>query len=139
MRKKKYFYVLKSTSMRTLFFIFSLAISQLYAQNLKTSIPLGSFQPKLAFSNYNSIQFTYPNFSFKTYKTPYLLNVYNPTSGLNDAFYLKNQEAKYSKSFYIPQNALYARGTKIDSFNPYGTNNFGAALALGVIDLLLNK
>ncbi|OAZ04785.1 hypothetical protein [Flavobacterium succinicans] len=125
--------------MRTLFFIFSLAISQLYAQNLKMPIPVGSFQPKLAFSNYKSIQFTSPNFSFKTYITPYSLNIYNPASGLNDTFYLKNQEAKYSKSFYIAQNALHARGTKIDSFNPYGTNNIGAALALGVIDLLLNK
>ncbi|MEM0576398.1 hypothetical protein [Flavobacterium polysaccharolyticum] len=125
--------------MRTLFFIIVFATSQMNAQQLKMHIPVASFQPKLVFSNYNSIQFTYPNFSFKTHTTPYLLNIYNPTSGLNDTFYLKNQESKYSKSFYIPQNALYASGTKIDSFNPYGTNNIGAALALGVIDLLLNK
>lgn len=125
--------------MRTLFFIIVFATSQMNAQQLKMPIPAASFQPKLAFSNYNSIQFTYPNFSFKTHTTPYSLNVYNPASGLNDTFYLKNQEAKYSKSFYIPQNVMYPRGAKIDSFNPYGTNNIGAALALGVIDLILNK
>jgi hypothetical protein len=125
--------------MRTLFFIIAFATFQMNAQQLKIPIPVASFQPKLAFSNYNSIQFTYPNFSFKTHTTPYSLNVYNPASGLNDTFYLKNQEAKYSKSFYIPQNVMYPRGAKIDSFNPYGTNNIGAALALGVIDLILNK
>ena len=125
--------------MRTLFFIIAFATFQMNAQQLKMPIPAASFKPKLVFSTYNSIQFTYPNFSFKTHTTPYSLNVYNPASGLNDTFYLKNQEAKYSKSFYIPQNVMYPRGTKIDSFNPYGTNNIGAALALGVIDLLLNK
>lgn len=125
--------------MRTLFFIIAFATSQMNAQQLKMPVPLATFQPKLAFSNYNSIQFTYPNFSFKTHTSPYSLNVYNPASGMNDTFYLKNQEAKYSKSFYIPQNAMYPTGAKIDSFNPYGTNNIGAALALGVIDLLLNK
>ncbi len=102
-------------------------------------IPAANFQPKLAFSNYNGIHFTHPNFNFKTQTKPYLLNIYNPASGLNDSFYLKNQEAKYSKSLYIPQNAVFARATKIDSFNPYGTNNIGAAVALGVIDLLFNK
>jgi hypothetical protein len=125
--------------MRTLFFIIAFATSQMNAQQLKMPIPVATFQPKLAFSNYNSIQFTYPNFSFKTHSRPYSLNVYNPASGLNDSFYLKNQEAKYSKSFYIPENRMNFSGTKIDSFNPYGTNNIGAALALGVIDLLLNK
>lgn len=125
--------------MRTLFFIIVFATSQMNAQQLKMHIPVAYFQSKLVFSNYYSIQFTYPNFNFKTHTTPYLLNIYNPTSGLNDTFYLKNQEAKYSKSFYIPQNAMYPRGAKIDSFNPYGTNNIGAALALGVIDLILNK
>ena len=125
--------------MRTLFFIIAFTTSQMSAQHFKMPIPLATFQPKLAFSNYNSIQFTYPNFSFKTHTTPYSLNVYNPASGLNDTFYLKNQEAKYSKSFFISQNTMYPRGAKIDSFNPYGTNNIGAALALGVIDLILNK
>ena len=125
--------------MRTLFFIIAFTTSQMSAQHFKMPIPLATFQPKLAFLNYNSIQFTYPNFSFKTHTTPYSLNVYNPASGLNDTFYLKNQEAKYSKSFFISQNAMYPRGAKIDSFNPYGTNNIGAALALGVIDLILNK
>lgn len=125
--------------MRTLLFLFVLATSQLYSQNLKMVIPAANFQPKLAFSNYNGIHFTLPNFNFKTHTKPYLLNVYNPASGLNDSFYLKNQEAKYSKSLYIPQNAVFTRGTKIDSFNPYGTNNIVAAVALGVIDLLFNK
>lgn len=125
--------------MRTLFFIIAFATSQMSAQHFKMPIPLATFQPKLAFSNYNSIQFTYPNFSLKTYTKPYSLNVYNPASGLNDTFYLKNQKAKYSKSFYIPENRMNFSGTKIDSFNPYGTNNIGAALALGVIDLILNK
>lgn len=125
--------------MRTLLFLFVLATSHLYSQNLKMTIPAANFLPKYAFTSFNNLQFTYPNLTFKTHSRPYSLNVYNPSSGLNDSFYLKNQEAKYSKSFYIPENRMNFSGTKIDSFNPYGTNNIGAALALGVIDLILNK
>lgn len=125
--------------MRTLLILFALATFQLYSQNQKMSISAANFQSKFAFSNHNNIQFTYPNFSFKTHTKPYSLNVYNPTSGLNDNFYLKNQEAKYSKSLYFPENRMNFSGTKIDSFNPYGTNNIGAAVALGVLDLLFNK
>jgi len=62
--------------MRTLLFLFVLATSQLYSQNLKMVIPAANFQPKLAFSNYNGIHFTHPNFNFKTHTKPYLLNVY---------------------------------------------------------------
>jgi hypothetical protein len=125
--------------MRTLLFLFVLATSQLYSQNLKMTIPAANFQPKFAFTSFNNLQFTYPNLTFKTHSRPYSLNVYNPSSGLNDNFYIKNNEAKYSKSFYIPENRMNFSGAKIDSFNPYGTNNIGAAVALGVIDLLLNK
>lgn len=125
--------------MRTLLLLFALTTAQLYGQNLKTTVPPAHFHTKMTFSTQNTFQFTYPNFSFKKHSNPYILNVYNPISGMNDAFYLKNQEAKYSKSFFIPQNAMFARDVKIDSFNPYGTNNIGAAVALGLIDVLLNK
>jgi hypothetical protein len=68
----------------------------------------------------------------------------NKTTGFNESFYLKSSTNTLNQSNYNtlvePTNAIsFPMYTKKDSFNPHGTQNIGAAIVLGVFDLLTAK
>lgn len=63
--------------------------------------------------------------------------VYNTNSKYNDIYLLHNGNYYLSNATLLLEN--HWRGTKIDSFNPYGTNDLGSAVALGFVNLLLDK
>ena len=65
------------------------------------------------------------------------LTIYNPTTKLSDTYYClgKTYELSVIKSFPT-QNLI---NSKIDSFNPSGTKNFGSALVFGTLNFLFGK
>lgn len=84
-------------------------------------------KPKISF---NSLDFyTQADFS-----------VYNRTTGFTDNFMLHNDEYVYKNSQMFDHNLIY--NNKIDSFNPSGTDDFGASLINGALNMafdFLNK
>ena len=65
------------------------------------------------------------------------LTIYNPTTKLSDTYYClgKTYELSVIKSFPT-QNLI---NSKIDSFNPSGTKDFGSALVFGTLNFLFGK
>ncbi len=59
------------------------------------------------------------------------LSSYNKTTGLNDVYFPQNDSLVYVKSNLVLENEY--RGSKIDSFNPYGAPDVKYGLVLGVV------
>ncbi|WP_432671849.1 hypothetical protein [Flavobacterium sp. SM2513] len=64
-------------------------------------------------------------------------SIYNPTTKLNDFYYVKKDTFYYQKSVFVPQNTMFT--PKIDSFNPNGASDFGSAVLSGVLNTIFGK
>ena len=60
-------------------------------------------------------------------------SIYNRTTMMNDNYSIYNGQYEYKNSILIPQNMVF--NSKIDSFNPNGTDEFGSALLMGFLSL----
>lgn len=82
-----------------------------------------------------SLNFNYTN--TKSFVSGYALEVYNPTTQLNDTFIRVNDTYYPSNIKSFPYYGF--DGIKADSFNPYGTSDMGGALVSGLINLLISS
>ncbi|WP_396147295.1 hypothetical protein [Flavobacterium sp.] len=110
--------------------IFILASSSVLCQNQFKSLP------KLPSTFVNFSNNTYSlNFNYNKPSSLYRLSIYNPTTNLNDNYYLVGGKYYMSNtksfSFFGPD------GQRIDSFNPSGTNDFKSALIMGFINKII--
>lgn len=80
--------------------------------------------------NTNKHFFTFNQLSFYTKND---FSIYNRTTMMNDNFSVHNGQFEYKNSILIPENMVF--NPKIDSFNPSGTDEFGSALLMGVLNL----
>lgn len=111
-----------------------LSITNLVSQINSSSY---KFSPSFSVLNLNptAIQLNLnPNKNYLNYDN---LTIYNSITNLNDNYYSLGEKHYLSntKSF----SNFGFEGQRIDSFNPYGTKNFGTALASGAINYLLGK
>jgi hypothetical protein len=66
-----------------------------------------------------------------------ILTIYNSTTKLSESYYCLGKTYELSSSNIYPfQNVSIS---KIDSFNPSGTKDFGSALLFGAITFILEK
>ncbi len=73
--------------------------------------------------------------SVNAYTTQF--SIYNTYSTYNDVYFLQNGNYYRSNSNLVLENNL--RGSKIDSFNPFGATDLGTAVVFGFINFLLDK
>ena len=116
------------------YIILLLSVSNTFSQINYSSF---KFNPSVSGYNLKATTFELNLNSNNNYLNSDILNLYNPMTNLNDNYYYLGQKHQLStiKSF---SNFGY-EGRRIDSFNPYGTKDFGAALASGAINFLLGK
>ena len=115
------------------YFVFALLLSNvcLFAQ-----IKIDSIHPILqpikfdVNLNKNKYSFTFNQLNFYTKND---FSIYNRTTMMNDNYSVYNGKFEYKSSILIPQNMVF--NSKIDSFNPNGTDDFGSALLMGVLNL----
>lgn len=62
-------------------------------------------------------------------------SVYNEYTNRNDYFLINRSGYTSIGSSNLPQNIF--RRVKIDSYNPNGANNFGSAVALGLLNSII--
>ncbi|WP_194851658.1 hypothetical protein [Nonlabens antarcticus] len=70
-------------------------------------------------------------------KSKLAFSSYNKTTRLNDFSFIKNDSLVYVKSNVVLENNF--RGSKIDSFNPYGVVDVKYGILLGAIKSVLNS
>jgi hypothetical protein len=115
------------------YFVFALLLSNVY---LFAQIKIDSIHPILqpikfdVNLNKNKYSFTFNQLNFYTKND---FSIYNRTTMMNDNYSVYNGKFEYKSSILIPQNMLF--NSKIDSFNPSGTDEFGSALVMGVLNL----
>ena len=116
-----------------LLLLFVLNFSLVFCQNKIKSF---KFLPTLSNVNFSNNSYLL-NFNYNKPSSLYQLSIYNPTTNLNDNYYLVG--GKYfmsnTKSFFF----FGPDGQKIDSFNPSGTNDFKSALLMGIINKIIEK
>ena len=111
-----------------------------YSQNPisfgNNKIPKNKFQSTLSVSTISpfSLNFNYTN--TKSLALGYALEVYNPTTQLNDTFIGVNDTYYMTNVKSFPYYGF--DGVKADSFNPYGTTDMGGALVSGLINFLIS-
>ena len=111
-----------------LIFSFSLVFSQNQFNNLKKLSTTS-----ISFSSYSYLL----NLNFNKPSSLYRLSIYNPTTNLNDNYYLVG--GKYYISNTKSFSFFGTDGQRIDSFNPSGTNDFKSALINGAINSIIKK
>ena len=109
----------------------------LTATNLSSQINSSSFKFSPSVLNLNPTAFQLNLNSNKNYWNSDNFSVYNSITNLNDNYYSLGQ--KYHLSGTKSFSNFGFEGQRIDSFNPYGTKDFGTALATGALNLLLGK
>ncbi len=115
------------------YFVFALLLSNVY---LFAQIKIDSIHPILqpikfdVNLNKNKYSFTFNQLNFYTKND---FSIYNRTTMMNDNYSVYNGKFEYKSSILIPQNMVF--NSKIDSFNPNGTDDFGSALLMGVLNL----
>ena len=117
---KKYFIILLLLSNDYLFAQMKTDTIQPISQPIKIDVNLNSNKHFFTFNQLNF--FTKNDFS-----------IYNRTTMLNDNYSFYKGKFEYKSSILIPQNMVF--NSKIDSFNPNGTDDFGSALLMGVLNL----
>lgn len=108
-------------------------MSILYCQNHSSTIKFLPTLTNINFTN-NSFQMNLNSFRFNNANQ---LSLYNPTTNLNDNYYLVGE--KYFMSNTKSFSFIGPDGQRIDSFNPSGTNDLRSALIVGAIHSLLDK
>lgn len=71
-------------------------------------------------------------------KNNYSFSSYNSVTGIN------NRYTKVGENYFLRNTKTFSTINimdlnRIDSYNPYGTTNFGAAIIMGTINLILQK
>jgi hypothetical protein len=69
--------------------------------------------------------------------TPNEFSIYNKNTKFNDFYGVKKDTFYYIKSVIITQNTIYS--PHIDSFNPDGASDYGAAVLAGLINTIVGK
>ena len=115
------------------YFIILLLLSNvcLFAQ-MKTDTIQPILQPIKIDMNLNTNKhfFTFNQLNFYTKND---FSVFNRTTMMNDNFSVYKGHYEFKNSVFIPENMVF--NSKIDSFNPSGTDEFGSALLMGVLNL----
>lgn len=115
------------------YFIILLLLSNvcLFAQ-MKTDTIQPILQPIKIDMNLNTNKhfFTFNQLNFYTKND---FSVFNRTMMMNDNFSVYKGHYEFKNSVFIPENMVF--NSKIDSFNPSGTDEFGSALLMGVLNL----
>lgn len=115
------------------YFIILLLLSNvcLFAQ-MKTDTIQPILQPIKIDMNLNTNKhfFTFSQLNFYTKND---FSVFNKTTMMNDNFSVYKGHYEFKNSVFIPENMVF--NSKIDSFNPSGTDEFGSALLMGVLNL----
>ena len=117
---KKYFIILLLLSNVCLFAQMKTDTIQPILQPIKIDINL----------NTNKHFFTFNQLNFYTKND---FSVFNRTTMMNDNFSVYKGHYEFKNSVFIPENMVF--NSKIDSFNPSGTDEFGSALLMGVLNL----
>jgi len=120
---------------KTLIFLSLLSFStSIYAQSKDSLLTKTNLFKNFNFDiNANNYTLDFKNINFS--KNNLIFSSYNEATKLNDVYLLGNDSFIYSKSNLIFENNF--RGNKIDSYNPYGTDNIGSALIFGLIGSIL--
>ncbi|WP_162126603.1 hypothetical protein [Flavobacterium phycosphaerae] len=127
--------------MKTIFYSTALLLSFVgFSQNPisfgNNKIPKSKYQSGFLNVNVSPLSFK-PNYlSQKNFASGYALEVYNPTTQLNDTFVKVNDTYYMSNIKSFPNYGF--DGIKMDSFNPYGTSDIGGTIVSGLINLLLS-
>ena len=103
-----------------------------YAQNetLPTNLKTYKFEEQTQFKPFVwKPSFVKNNYSFSSY---------NSVTGIN------NRYTKVGENYFLSNTKTFSTINimdlnRIDSYNPYGTTNFGAAIIMGTINLILQK
>ncbi|MCK6607175.1 MAG: hypothetical protein L6Q46_02590 [Flavobacterium sp.] len=115
------------------YFIILLLLSNvcLFAQ-MKTDTIQPILQPIKIDMNLNTNKhfFTFNQLNFYTKND---FSIFNRTTMMNDNFSVYKGHYEFKNSVFIPENMVF--NSKIDSFNPSGTDEFGSALLMGVLNL----
>jgi hypothetical protein len=119
-KMKKYFMILSLLSTVCLFAQIKVDTIQPIQQPIKIDMNLNTTKH---FFTFNQLNF-YTNNDF---------SIYNRTTMMNDNYSVYNGQYEYKNSILIPQNMVF--NSKIDSFNPSGTDEFGSALLMGFLNL----
>ncbi len=117
---KKFFMILSLLSTFCLFSQTKADTIQPILQPIKIDVNLNS----------NKHFFTLNQLNFYTKND---FSIYNRTTMMNDNYSIYNGQFEYKNSILIPENMVF--NSKIDSFNPSGTDEFGSALLMGVLNL----
>jgi hypothetical protein len=115
------------------YFVIALLLSNVYLfSQIKTVVIQPIQQPIMLNVNLNTNKqfFTFNQLQFYTSND---FSIFNRTTMLNDNFSVYNGQFEYKNSVLIPQNLLF--NSKIDSFNPNGSSEFGSALLIGFLNL----
>ena len=117
---KKYFMILSLLSTFCLFSQSKTDTIQPILQPIKIDLNLNS----------NKHFFTFNQLDFYTKND---FSIYNRTTMMNDNYSVYNGQFEYKNSILIPENMVF--NSKIDSFNPNGTDDFGSAILMGLLNL----
>ncbi len=117
---KKFFMILSLLSTFCLFSQTKADTIQPILQPIKIDVNLNS----------NKHFFTFNQLNFYTKND---FSIYNRTTMMNDNYSIYNGQFEYKNSILIPENMVF--NSKIDSFNPSGTDEFGSAVLMGVLNL----
>jgi len=100
-------------------------------------ITKSKFQSGFLSVNVSPLSFK-PNYlGQKNFASGYALEVYNPTTQLNDNYVRVNNTYYMSNIKSFPNYGF--NGIKADSFNPYGTTDIGGTIISGLINLLISS
>ncbi|MGL2965182.1 hypothetical protein [Flavobacterium sp. XGLA_31] len=128
--------------MKTIFCYFALLLTFTgFSQNPisfgNNPIPNSRFQSRFSTLSVSPLSFTIGFSNQKNYVSGYVLQIYNPTTQMNDQF------VRVNDTYYMSNLKSFSNygfdGMKIDSLNPYGASDVGSALATGLINLLISS
>lgn len=117
---KKFFMILSLLSTFCLFSQTKADTIQPILQPIKIDVNLNS----------NKHFFTFNQLNFYTKND---FSIYNRITMMNDNYSVYNGQFEYKNSILIPENMVF--NSKIDSFNPNGTDDFGSAILMGLLNL----
>lgn len=121
--------------MKKIFYLLFLGIGIVtYGQNKTFSY---RFLPSLASATLKPVSFQINFNRNNLFSNKDNLTLYNPTTNLNDTYYVLGKSYRMSNTKSFP---IYGfEGQRIDSFNPSGTKDLGSAFIFGAINSILDR
>ncbi|EGV44692.1 hypothetical protein BZARG_1541 [Bizionia argentinensis JUB59] len=112
--------------------------TSVYAQSKDSLITINNvFNSVSLNSNINSTSYDLDLNNINLPTKNLLFSSINKTTQLNDNYLVINEAYIYHNSNFLFENKF--KGSRIDSYNPYGASNINSALFLGVVGVFLNK